>query len=442
MAMARNRGEFCDGITRRGLIQAGLTGTIGLSLPQLLRLRAEAAKKGSRTDTAVIFLELAGGPTQHETYDPKPQAPAEYRGPMSPVRTNVAGVQLCEVMAQQAKIMDKLVVLRGIHHDSGSHGTSAHLTQTGYYLQDRQNRDNDMPCIGSITARIRGANEPDMPPFVSIPTSMRFGRAGWLGKGFNPFSTGNSADKKDFQVPNLTLLRGLTSDRLKDRRSLLKGFDQTRQIVDNKGVADATDQFTRQAFDLVTGDAARQAFKIDAEPDAVRDRYGRNSIGQNILLARRLVESGVTFISVRCNSLGSWDDHNGIEKRMRAKGPGYDQGTAALISDLHERGLADRVMVVAMGEFGRTPRVNKSAGRDHWGRVMSVMLAGGGLQGGQVIGSSDSNGAVPKDRPYRPENILSVLYNHLGIDPITTFVDQSGRPRYVLERREPVAELV
>lgn len=438
--MVRRQSEFCDGINRRAVIQAGLAGTIGLSMADLLRLRATASES-SKKDTAVIYLELAGGPTQHETYDPKPQAPAEYRGPLQPVSTNVPGVQFCELMAEQAKIMDKLVVLRAIHHDSGSHGTSAHLTQTGYYLRNNQNRDNDMPCIGSITARVRGSNVDNMPPFVSVPSSMRFGRSGWLGKGYNPFSTGKSADTKNFEVPNLTLLSGLDTSRMNDRKSLLKGFDQTRQIVDTQGVAEATDQFTRQAFDLVTGDAARDAFDIEAEADAMRDKYGRNSLGQNMLLARRLVENGVTFVSVRCNTLGSWDDHTGVEKRMRAKGPGFDQGLAALVTDLHERGLADRVMVVAMGEFGRTPRINKSAGRDHWGRVMSAVLACGGLRAGQVIGASDSNGSMPHDRPYRPENILTVLYDHLGIDPAMTFDDRSGRPRYVLERREPIAEL-
>jgi uncharacterized protein (DUF1501 family) len=202
------------------------------------------------------------------------------------------------------------------------------------------------------------------------------------------------------------------------------------------------DDFTRQAFDMVSGDGARLAFDMEQESAQTRDRYGRNALGQDLLLARRLVEHGVTFVTVRASSLGSWDDHNGIESRMRKKGPGFDQGVAALVTDLEERGLAEQVMIVAMGEFGRTPRVNKNAGRDHWGRVMSVMLAGGTINKGVVVGASDSNGGAPADAPYRPENILAVLYQHLGIDPSATFQDNSGRPRYILERRELIKELM
>ena len=437
------RAQFCDGISRRGLIQAGLGGIIGLSMPELLRLRASAAEaSGAKLDTAVIYLELAGGPTQHETYDPKPNAPAEYRGPLDSIETSLPGVHFSQFMEKQAAIADKLAVIRSIHHDSGSHGTSSHMTQSGYYLSDRQIRENEMPCIGSVTAKLRGANAEGVPPFVSIPRLMRFGGAAWLGKGFNPFETGQSADAKNFQVPNLTLLNGLTSDRLADRRGLLSGFDSAKRIIDNRGAAEATDDFTRQAFDMVTGDAARAAFDIEAETVERRDRYGRNPLGQDILLARRLVERGVTFVTVRANTKGSWDDHTGIAGRMKAKGPFIDQGIAALVSDLYQTGLAEKVMVVAMGEFGRTPRINRNAGRDHWGQVMSVMMTGGSLKVGQIVGASDSKGAVPAERPYRPENVLATLYQHLGIDPQLTFNDRSGRPRYILERRNVVHELV
>jgi len=442
--MADRTSDFCDGISRRTVLQAGLTGLAGLSLPELLQLQARSAESGTKPvqEKALIYVELAGGPTQHETYDPKPRAPQEYRGPLGTVAANVPGVIFSELMAEQAKIMDKLAVIRSIHHNSGSHGTSSHLTQTGYYLRDRQNRNNDMPCIGSYVARIRGANRPGLPAYVSIPRDMRYGNAAWLGKGYNPFSTNDDADDKNFRVPNLTLMRGLTTERLEDRRSLLKGFDATRRMVDNKGVAEAMDQFTHQAFNMVTGDRARDAFDINQEPDTICDHYGRNRIGQNLLLARRLVEKGVTFVSVRANRLGSWDDHNGIEKRMKRKGPAYDRGVAALVNDLHDRGLAKNVMVVCMGEFGRTPRVNRNAGRDHWGRVMSVALAGGDIRTGVVVGSSDSKGAVPDSKPYRPENVLAMLYRHMGIDPKLTFPDHSGRPRYILEDRKPIRELL
>jgi hypothetical protein len=439
--MTRKIHDFCDGITRRGILKAGLAGAIGLSLPDLLRLQAASAQgSSSRKDTAVIFLELAGGPTQHETYDPKPDAPEEYRGPFKPIATNVPGIRLSQLMVEQAKVMDKLAIIRSIHH-----GTSSHLTQTGYYLRDRQNRKNEMPCIGSVTAHLRGANAPGMPPFVSIPSIMRYGGAAYLGQAYNPYETGRYDSRSGgFRVRNLTLVKGVTLGRLEDRRTLLDAFDEERRLFDTGGVADSMDQFNRQAFEMVTGDRAREAFDLTTEDERLRERYGldKRGMGQGLLLARRLVERGVTFVSVRMNTQGSWDDHNQIDKRMKAKGPGYDRAVAALVRDLHERGLDRKVLVVAMGEFGRTPRVNKNAGRDHWGRVMSVLLAGGGLRTGQVIGASDSKGAVPTDRPYRPENVLAVVYRHLGIDPALTLPDLSGRPRHLLEERRLITELL
>ena len=438
--MRRDNRCDCDGITRREMIQAGLAGTIGLSLPQVLRLRAEAASAGRpvQNDTSVIYFEMAGGPAQHETYDPKPGAPQEYRGPLTAVSTALPGVAFSQYMAEQARIADKLIVLRAVHHDSSSHGTSSHLTQTGYYLRDRQSRENDMPCFGSIAAKVRGAHKPGVPPYVGLPTEMRYGRAAWLGKGYNAFTTIRDASRANFEVPNLTLIRGLTTDRLEDRRTLLKEFDAARRLVDTQGTAEAIDDFTRQAFEMVTGDAARDAFDIAREDPKVRERYGMNSLGQNALLARRLVERGVTVATIRSSS---WDDHRTIADRMKQKGPDFDRAVAALVSDLYQRGLDKKVLVVCMGEFGRTPRVNRTAGRDHWGALMSVVLAGGGLPAGQVIGSSDPKGQVPQESPYRPENVLTMVYRHLGIDPSMTFTDNSGRPRYVLERRDPIAEL-
>jgi hypothetical protein len=431
---------FCDGISRRSLIKAGIGGMFGLTLADMLRLRAGAAETGApRRETSVILVELAGGPTQHETYDPKPQAPQEYRGPLDPVQTALPGVFFSQYMAEQARIAGKLAVIRSIRHDSGSHGTSSHLAQTGYYLRDNQNRENEMPCLGSIAARVRGNGASGLPTFVSIPTSMRYGRSAWLGKGYNPFETMSDSAGKNFEVPNLTLIGGLTSDRLADRRSLLYAFDATRRTIDNQGAAEAIDQFTHRAFDLVTGDAARKAFDIGAEDQKVRDAYGMNSTGQNLLLARRLVEHGVGVVTVRVTG---WDDHTQIAAAMEKKGPSYDRGLAALVNDLHDRGLDRQTLVVCMGEFGRTPRVNANAGRDHWGQLMSVVLACGGLRTGQIVGASDKNGTVPIERPYRPENVLAVVYRHLGIDPHTTFIDNSGRPRFVLERRELITEVV
>lgn len=431
----------CDGIDRRAVLRLGALGLGGLTLPQLLTRRAEAARAGrAKRSTSVIFVELAGGPSHLETYDPKPQAPQEYRGPLGTAATNVPGVAFSELMQRQAGVMDKLCIIRSIHHRSSSHGTSAHLAQTGYYLRDSQNRENEMPCAGAIASRVRGANAPSLPAFVSLGQDMRYGRAAWLGKAFNPFVVSGDPNASKFDVRNLTLVGGLDARRLDDRRRLLSALDATRRLVDTEGVVDAMDDFTTQAFEMITSDATRRAFDLSSEAPTVREQYGRNITGQSFLLARRLIEAGVTFVTVRPS--GSWDDHQDILRRMREKGPAYDQAMAALVTDLYQRGLDEQVMVVAMGEFGRTPRVNRSAGRDHWGSVMSVLMSGGGLKTGQVVGGTNSKGEVPADSPYRPENVLATVYRHLGIDPATTFADHSGRPRYVLEERQTIQEIV
>jgi hypothetical protein len=441
-SMQPPRSGFCDGISRRNLIRAGGAGLIGLSLPDVLRLQAASTEQvGPRRPTAVIYLELAGGPAQHETWDPKPLAPKEYRGPFQPVDTALPGVTFCEVMSEQAKIADKLVVVRSLGHGSSSHQTSSHLTQTGYYLRANTNSENEMPSSGSITARLRGANRYGMPAYVTMPTPTRYGRPAWLGNSYFPLETKLSANDKKFKVPNLSLLEGIDANRLQDRAALLAGFDASRRLYDDGGLAEAMDRFGRQAFDMVSSGDARAAFDITQEADATRDRYGRTDFGQNMLLARRLVERGVTFVTVRISS-PSWDDHTKIKEQILKKAPAFDRGVAALVSDLHERGLDRDVLVVAMGEFGRTPRVNKDAGRDHWGRLMSAMLACGGLKCGQVVGASDNKGASIVASPYRPENVVATMYRHLGIDPSQTFVDSAGRPRYILERREVIAEIV
>ncbi len=430
---------FCDGIRRRSFLQAGFLGLGGLGLADVLRLRTAAAESGtSRADSSVIFIELAGGPTQFETYDPKPQAPLEYRGPFGVIRTNLPGVIFSDLMVEQAKLMDKLVIVRSIHHDKNSHDPSSHLSQTGYYKSGPKGGPNQMPSFGSIIGKTRGPNDLELPPYVAIPRVMRNGGAAHLGKGYNPFETIGDPSRKNFEVKNLALTKGLDLKRLGDRRALLFNLDARRRLLDLEGSSEAVDQFTRQAFELITGSKARTAFDIHREDDRTRDAYGRNSTGQSLLLARRLVEAGVTCVTVRVTG---WDDHQKIERGLKKKGPNYDRGTAALIRDLDERGLQDNVLVVAMGEFGRTPRINRNAGRDHWGAVMSVLLAGGGLKTG-IVGASNSRGEVPFEAPYRPENVLAIMYRHLGIDPETTFDDFTGRPRYILEERRIIREVV
>lgn len=429
-----------DRLSRRHLLHAGLGGTIGLSLPTLHRLRAaHGATGGSGGKTAVIYVELAGGPAQHETYDPKPRASREVRGSLRAIPTSVPGVEFSELMTEQARIADKLAVIRSVTHNSGSHDTSAHLTQTGWFLRNNQSRQNEMPSVGAVAAHLRGRSTAGLPAFVAIPRGMRFGGAAWLGAGFAPYETVNDPNKKPFVVPNISLARGLTTQRLADRQGLLAELDGVRRLRDTQGAAVAMDTLADEAFEMLTGDGARRAFDIDTEKPAVRDRYGRHPIGQSMLLARRLVEHGVMFVTVR---VPGWDDHKDLEKSMRKRLPAYDRGIAALVADLSERGMDRDVLVVAMGEFGRTPKVNKTAGRDHWGRVMSVVMAGGGLRMGQAVGSSDANGASPHESPYRPQNVLTMVYRHLGIDPDTTLEDNAGRPWHLLAERGLIHELV
>ncbi len=428
---------FCDGQTRRSFLRAGFLSLGGLTLPQLLQARAEADAVAKKT--SVIYIELTGGPTQFETYDPKPEAPSEYRGPLGIVKTNLPGVHFSELMREQAKVADKLAIIRSIHHSSSSHDTSSHLTQTGYYKIGRKGGKNSFPAIASTTAMLKGANGLGVPPYVSIARAMRNGRSSFLGNAYDPFIADGDPNKDDFEINNLDLLPELALQRVNDRKGLLDALDKNRRLVDNTQTAESIGKFNGQAFDLLTGDRARKAFNISEESEKVRERYGRNTTGQSMLLARRLVEAGVSYVTV---TVGSWDDHSKIADRMKSKGPAYDQGLAALVSDLHDRGLNKDILVVAMGEFGRTPRINKTAGRDHWGRLMSVLMAGGNLRMGQIIGSSNAKGEVPKDNPYRPENVIATIYQHLGIDPGTTILDFTGRPRYLLEQHRAIKELI
>ncbi len=437
LTLSGHASSFCDGLSRRQAVQVGSLGMAGLAMDQVLRAR-DAQPVASRKKTSVIFLELAGGPTQFETYDPKPEAPREYRGQFDTVATNLPGVQFSEWMPRQAAVADKLTVIRSIHHPSNSHDPSSHLTQTGYYKRGPKGGVNQMPAFGCVAAKVRGPNAATLPPYVAIPRVMRNGGPAHLGKSYTPFETISDPAKKGFKVQNLALNKTLDIKRLADRKGLLASLDAQKRLADLQGASTAVDDFTYQAFDLITGDAARVAFDIESESDATRDAYGRTTNGQCMLLARRLVEHGVTCVTVRVTG---WDDHNKIASRLKTKAPSFDQGAAALVTDLHQRGLAEDVLVVAMGEFGRTPRVNRNAGRDHWGAVMSVMLAGGGLRPG-ILGSSNSRGEVPASQPYRPENVLAMIYRHLGIDPGMTFNDFSGRPRHLLERRELIKELV
>ncbi|MCI0457566.1 MAG: DUF1501 domain-containing protein [Gemmataceae bacterium] len=445
-------GRDCTGVTRRGFVQAGLLGLGGLTLPDLYRLQA-AERPSGRTarDTAVILFWLSGGPGHMETWDPKPDAPAEYRGPLGAIRTRLPGVQFGELLPMQAALMDRLAVVRTVNHGSGDHTKSNHWMLTGFEgpaFNAPNFRHQKRPSLGSAVARLRGPNVPGMPPYVAVPhlrggTDNFFHYAAYLGGGANPFVVESDPNRPDFRVRNLNPPGGLTIDRLESRRHLLAEVERTRRAGE-RSAADLGEHYQR-AFDLLTSPRIASAFAIGSEPASVRDRYGRHTFGQSALLARRLVEAGVTFVTVNCVP---WD-HHGTPPQLRTEQgarmliPPLDCAVAGLVEDLCQRGLYERTLVVVMGEFGRTPRLNRDAGRDHWGRTFSVLFGGGGMRMGQVIGRSSPRGEYVLDRPIDPEDVAATVYHHLGIDGAqVAFPDHQGRPLHLIERGRPIRELV
>jgi hypothetical protein len=429
----------------------------GISLPNLLQARTLSAAAGTPAkDTSVILIWLDGGPSHMDLYDLKPEAPAEYRGIWSPIKTNVAGMEISELFPLQAQIADKFSIVRSLHHLTGDHFTGAHWMLTG---RDGGVNGSDTagryPFIGAVAARMLGARKLGMPASVAIPYAMSIGlRPGYfagnyLGNDVNPFETEGDPNSADFRVRDLNLMDSLSVQRLSDRRRLLDHFDRLRRDVDRSGLIDAMDQFDRQAYELVAGPEARQAFDLSREDDRLRDRYGRNSWGQAALLARRLVEAGVTFVT--CH-LGGWDHHWNLQQGMQDYLPRVDQLVHGLLTDLSERGLDRQVLVVMCGEFSRTPRMNNGGnggaplsmgtpGRDHWGNAMFCLLAGGGVQGGRIVGSTDRLGEEPHDRPLRPGDIHHTIFRVLGIDPAVHFPDHAGRPVPVADHGAGIEEL-
>jgi hypothetical protein len=417
------RQRFCDGLTRRSFLKIGAFGT-GLSLAEMLRLRALAGNKTLTTSKAAIMIYLPGGPSHMDMYDMKPDAPKEFRGEFNPIPTNVSGIQICELMPLQAKMFDKLAVIRSIvsvdeHSDS--------LVMTGY--SERENRTANHPSFGSVVSRVR-SSDATVPQFVSLRGMSPGTEPGFVGVAHRPFTPSGPGLK------NLRLSQGLTTDRVDDRRSLLASFDTLRKDIDATGTMQGLDAFTERAFDIILSGRVHNALDLQKEDAKVRERY--KGVEQ-FLTARRLIEAGVGCVTL---AIGGWDTHSDNFKTLRKQLPQVDRGVANLVQDLHDRGLDKDVVVIMWGEFGRTPKVNNTAGRDHWAPVMSALVAGGGLKMGQAVGSSTARGERPKDRPYTCSQVLATLYQAIGIDPAIQFTDGSGRPRYVLENREPVVELL
>lgn len=426
--------------SRRDFLRLGALVWGGLSLPELLRERALASSERTGRCRAVIQIFLGGGPSHLDMYDLKPNAPLEIRGEFRPIPTSLPGEFLSEHLPHQAKILHRMAILRSGTHSVSSHLPGSHLMQTGH-VQGSPSARNQNPSTGSVVSRLRGANEPGLPAYVAVPRPASYGAAAYLGAAYNPFTTEFEPNSRNFRVRSLKLESGLTVDRLHSRQSLLGQFDRLRRDLDLDGNLAGMDSFSSQALQLVTSERAARAFRIGDEPEAVRERYGWTNIGQNCLLARRLVEAGVTYVS--CLSGGGWDTHqNNFPELKNLSLPRYDQAIAALVGDLCERGLDREVLVMAFGEFGRTPIINKAAGRDHWPSAMSVLFAGGGLKMGQFVGSTDARGAYPTHRPATPGDILSTMYHAMGVDYRREFPDHSGRPIRVLPEGEPISQLV
>ena len=462
-----------EGLTvfsRRGMIKAGMAGIGGLSLPSLLRLRAESMASGGSVPRgkSVILLWMAGGPSHIDTWDPKPDRPYENRGPFGVTRTKLPGVVICEHLPKQAAMLDKFTILRSVDARKSNHEPNK-VFQTGdRRAAPRVNpKGEKYPAIASLVARHHGANDPAMPPYVAFMTSRsHIAFSGYLGGEFNPFiaqhaarlpiytnvgvDTGRTTGAELFGLPP-----GLTPERLRRRQSLLRQFDQIRRDIDADGSIAALDAYQQKAVEMLTGQRARDAFDLSREPESVRERYGKHLWCQEALLARRLVEAGSAFVTIDLSyhgASGTWDTHGdnippygGIRKGLGPLLPLFDHLITTLVSDLDERGMLDDVLVIAMGEFGRTPRIGTQGstdGRNHWPDVMSMCLAGGGFRHGQVIGATERDGGQIKERPVTPGDLAATIYHHFGVPLDLTYTDTSGRPHPIVQDGAPIHELI
>lgn len=435
---------------RRGFVKAGLLGAAGLSLTDLLRAEQSA---GAKRVNSVILLWMRGGPSHIDMWDPKPDAPAEYRGEFGTIGTNVPGIRLGDLLPMSAKMMDRWSIVRSLHHHDAGHSAGDQICFTGYNSGPNPD-ENIHPSLGSIVSKQLGHHNPRLPAYVMIPRVLPGAGSAYLGVAHKPFETqADPASPGPFKIPNFTLANGVTQEQVGDRKRLLKTFDTLRRDADASGQLEAMDRFQARAWDMLTSPAARDAFDLDREPVKIRERYGlmpafdpkaANRCGapnwaQRMLLARRLVEAGVRIVTV---DLRWWDTHvKGFESLKLGFLPRWDRAFTALMEDLESRGLLETTLVLAWGEFGRTPRVNKDAGRDHYPNVFSAALAGGPIKGGRVVGESDSKGAFPKSNPKSPQDVLATVYQHLGIDTTEHYLDGTGRPIAVLPSGKPIEEL-
>ena len=416
---------LAENFSRKEFLHVGLIGALGLTLPQFLKMEAQGAQKVYETKEgvakSVIHIFLPGGMAHQESFDPKPYAPSEYRGPFGTIGTAIKGIKFSQNLKHLAKIADKFTVIRSMAHGEAAHERGTHNMFTGY----RPSPAVEYPSFGSVVSHELGPRE-NLPPYVCIPNvPNEFAGSGYLSSAYGPFSLGNDPQNKGFKVRDLNLPNGVDEKRFNRRRSLLATVDQHFRSLEKSDELDSMDAFYQHAYKLISSQKAREAFDINAEDDKVRDRYGRSAPGQRMLLARRLVEAGTRFVSL---TAGAWDHHDNIKNGITKNMPSVDQGIATLISDLDERGLLDSTLVMVTSEFGRTPKINPNGGRDHWPRVFSVMLAGGGVKRGLVHGSSDALGGEPETDRVQVPDLATTVYNQLGITSDKELMAPGDRP--------------
>lgn len=456
-------------LTRRNMLKASMAGLAGLTLPGVLRNQAQAAASGRPSrNKSVILLWMAGGPSHIDTWDVKPDRPLENRGPFQTIATRLPGVRICEHLPRQAAMLNKLTLIRSVDARHSNHEPNMVFQTGNTAAAPRINPQGRMfPAIGSIVAKHHGPNHPGMPPYVAFMKSrshLAFG--GYLGRQYDPFiadqatrlpiytnvgvDTGEMTQANLFQMPI-----GVTPERIGERRSLLRSFDQLRQDLDNSGMVETMDRYGQQAVEILLGGRARSAFDIEREPVRTRERFGKHLWCQQALIARRLVEAGAAFVTLDLSyhtASGTWDTHGdnippygGISRGLGPLLPLFDHLLTTLVIDLDQRGLLDDVLVLAMGEFGRTPQMgtqDSTDGRNHWPVVMSMALAGGGFRHGQVIGATEHDGGNIKERPVTPGDLAATIYHHMGVPLDTTYQDHTGRPRPIIENGRPIAELL
>jgi uncharacterized protein (DUF1501 family) len=437
---------FCDGIARRDFLRLGTAGLFGmeLSLSGMLAGRARAAGREA-PDVSLIFLFLHGGLSTIDTFDLKPDAPAEFRGEFRPIATNVPGVVVCEHLPKLAGQMDKLALIRSFRHTNSDHGPADHYMLTGYPalagFNPGLNPNNQRPAHGAIIARTLGPRG-SVPPYVCLPKLHPSTGPAYLGSAVAPFVIAADPNAPDFSVPDIVPPPAIAANRLDARKQLLARIDRFQRAAETAANhhAQTVNIFRQKAFDLMTSPAAKVAFDIASEPETLRDAYGRNSLGQSCLMARRLVAAGVRCVTIDHSNWDTHSDNFGTLKRSLL--PALDSGLATLLRDLADRGMLDTTMVVVTGEFGRTPRINKDAGRDHWGPSFTVALGGGGIQGGRVVGTSDPRAEKPAVDPHGPEDLAATMYHLMGIDPNAEFHTPEGRPVKIVNDGRVISALL